>query len=362
MSTLAVNTITNSAGGNTAQINGMTPTADSLQGFRNRLINGNMVIDQRNAGASVTNTTGVVYTLDRWNCFGTQASKFTVQQSSTAPTGFVNSMLVTSSSAYSVGASEQFVIGQRIEGTNVADLGFGTASAKTLTLSFWVRSSLTGTFAGAIQNGASNRSYPFSYAISVADTWEQKSVTIAGDTTGTWLTTTGIGLVVWFSVGSGSDFVGTVNTWASANYKTVAGATSVVGTSGATFYITGVQLEAGSVATPFERIDYGRQLIQCQRYFLRAGTGSLGRWGNATSAGVFISFPVEMRATPSISHLANYSIFEVGIATRTATNTTLNTDGTYTTRGTMVNVTSSGATADNFAAPIEANIGVSAEL
>jgi hypothetical protein len=195
------------------------------------------------------------------------ASKFTVAQSSTAPTGFVNSLLVTSSSAYTVGASEAFGLQQVIEGYNIADLMWGTANAKTVTLSFWVYSSLTGTFGGALQNYASDRSYPFSYTVSSANTWTQASITIAGDTTGTWTTTNSGGIALIFSMGTGSTKSGTAGVWGSTYYTSVTGATSVVGTNGATFYLTGVQLEKGSTATSFDYRPYGTELYLCQRYF-----------------------------------------------------------------------------------------------
>jgi hypothetical protein len=236
----------------------------------NRIINGAMTVDQRNAGASVTNIAGNVYTLDRWQANGDQASKFTIQQNAasvTPPAGFINYLGITSSSAYSVGAAESFVIRQKIEGLNVADLGWGAAGAATVTLSFWVRSSLTGTFGGSISNSARNRSYPFSYTISTANTWEQKSVTIAGDTTGTWLTTTGIGIEIDFGLGVGTTYSETAGAWVAGQKISATGATSVVGTSGATFYITGVQLEAGSTASPFAHENYGDTLRKCQRYY-----------------------------------------------------------------------------------------------
>jgi hypothetical protein len=176
-------------------------------------------------------------------------------------------MLATSSSAYAVLTGDYFAFSQQIEGNNVADLAWGTASAATVTLSFWVRSSLTGTFGGAVSNSAVNRSYPFTYTINAANTFEQKTITIAGDTSGTWLTDTGIGFRVWFGLGVGATYSGTANAWAGADYRSATGATSVVGTSGATFYITGVQLEVGSTATSFDARDYGRELILCQRYY-----------------------------------------------------------------------------------------------
>jgi hypothetical protein len=255
------------SGTSNAVLYGVAAPTGSM-GFRNRIINGDMRIDQRNAGASVTPTNGQ-YPIDRWAAQLTAASKFSVQQNAgsvTPPTGFTNYLGVTSLSAYSVLTGDIFNVYQPIEGLNTADLAWGTAGASAVTLSFWVRSSLTGTFGGAFQNNASTRSYPFTYTISSANTWEQKSITIAGDTTGTWLTNNGAGIRVYFGLGGGSTFSGTAGSWSGGNFYTATGATSVVGTNGATFYITGVQLEAGSVASPFERRDYGRELMMCQRY------------------------------------------------------------------------------------------------
>jgi hypothetical protein len=274
-------------------------------GYRNRLFNGSMQIDQRNAGASVTATTANEYSLDRWKTASSVSSKFTVQQSSVAPTGYINSLLVTSSSAYSVGAGDYFIIGQRIEGLNSFDLGFGTANASIVTLSFWVRSSLTGTFGGSLANSANNRSYAFTYTISSANTWEQKFVTIGGDTSGTWLTTNGIGIRVNFGLGVGSTYSGTAGSWAGTEYDSATGATSVVGTNGATWYVTGVQLEKGNIATSFDVRPYGTELALCQRYFEKSNYSSgdyIGSSGFAqTSGNAYFSYvcAVEKRATPT---------------------------------------------------------------
>jgi len=306
MSTLKVDAIVDSSNGNTTTINGATPTAYNTMG-KNRIINGTMEIDQRNAGASVTPSANVyTYTVDRFSAYCNQASKFTVQQSTTAPTGFINSLLATSSSAYSITSTDIFVLDQMVEGLNCADLAWGTASAKPVTLSFWVRSSLTGTFGGSIQNSAQNRSYPFSYTISSANTFEQKTITIAGDTSGTWLTTSGIGMRVYFGLGCGSVQSGTAGAWAGASYYSATGATSVVGTSGATFYITGVQLEAGSVATEFERRPYGTELQLCQRYYEKVTTGgggvvAIGHAVNSTAAVSCIQWSTVKRASPTIT-------------------------------------------------------------
>ena len=282
-------------------------TAATGFGFKNRILNGQMVIDQRNAGASVTPADGA-YTLDRWKFDSSQTSKFTVQQNAgavTPPSGFSNYLGVTSSSAYSVSTGDYFDFRQIIEGFNSADLAWGTASAATVTLSFWVRSSLTGTFGGSLRNSAGNRSYPFSYSISAANTWEQKTVTIAGDTTGTWLTTNGTGINVFFGLGVGSTYLGTAGSWAGANYLSATGATSVVGTNGATFYITGVQLEKGSTATSFDYRPYGTELQLCQRYYWKLKANNTitnfctGLNTSTTNARHMFDFPVSMRAAPT---------------------------------------------------------------
>jgi hypothetical protein len=242
--------------------------------MKNRIINGAMVIDQRNAGASVTPTDGA-YTLDRWATIATAASKFSIQQnagavSTLATGGFSNYLGITSLSAYSVAVGDILGIQQRIEGFNTADLQWGTANAKAITLSAWVYSSLTGTFGGSLINSAQNYSYPFTYTISTANTWTQISVTIAGPTAGTWIgATNGIGIQVNFGIGGGTTYSGTAGAWASQQKYTATGATSVVGTNGATFYITGVQLEVGSSATGYEYENYTSLLTKCLRYYYR---------------------------------------------------------------------------------------------
>jgi hypothetical protein len=308
------------------------PAASSPYVLKNRIINGAMVIDQRNAGASVTPANGT-YTLDRWGAYQSAASKFTVQQNAgsvTPPAGFKNYLGVTSSSAYSVGSGDYFAIYQIIEGYNVADLDWGTANAKTVTLSFWVRSSLTGTFGGSLQNSANNRSYPFTYTISVANTWEQKTVTVAGDTSGTWLTTNGAGLYVQFGLGVGTNYSGTATgSWVGANYLTATGATSVVGTNGATFYITGVQLEQNTSATPFERRLYGQELVNCQRYFQLASNGVTGVGKGLADIAIAVKHIVEMRTTPSIAQTGVLRISDITTAAATQTATNISIDSSW---------------------------------
>jgi hypothetical protein len=281
-----------------------TSAITSNTGFRNRIINGDMRIDQRNAGASVTATTTVVptYTLDRWAYYCTQASKFTIQRNAgsvTPPSGYSNYIGLVSSSAYSVISTDNFQIIQRIEGFNTSDLAFGTGSAKTITISFWVYSSLTGTFGGEINNDAGTQYYPFSFSISSANTWEQKTITIAGSTTGTWASDNSNGLQFSISLGMGSTLVGTAGAWTSSQILAPTGSVNLVATNGAYLYITGVQLEAGSTATDFERRPIGTELALCQRYFSR--TDSFNAVGASSSTVIStISFPVEMKSNPTI--------------------------------------------------------------
>jgi hypothetical protein len=286
--------------------------------FRNRIINGDIRIDQRNAGANVTLSGSNQYPIDRFIASkDTSGATVTAEQSTTVPAGFTSSLLITVSTGASPGSTDENRITQRIEGLNCYDLNFGSANAVTITVSFWVRCSLTGTFSGSIRNGASNRSYPFTYTISVADTWEYKTATIAGDTSGTWLTTNGVGCQLTFDLGSGSSMKGTVGTWAGANYLGATGSTNLIETTGATLYITGVQLEVGSVATPFERRPYGTELVLCQRYYQKSYEYSIvpgtavsadakslinAAWSYAavnSIANGCASFQVTMRAAPT---------------------------------------------------------------
>jgi hypothetical protein len=286
-------------------------STSQLFGFRNRIINGDFRIDQRNAGAAVTiNTALNTYTLDRW--FGSgQATDgvFTVDQVTDAPAGFTNSTKITVTTAdASIGSTQTYLFNHFIEGTNIADLGWGAAGAKTVTVSFWVRSSLTGTFGGSLSNGANNRAYPFTYSISAANTWEYKTVTIAGDTSGTWGTDTGRGIGFRFQIGAGSSASATAGSWTgTSNIFGTTGATNIISTVNADWYITGVQLEVGSVATPFERRPYGMELALCERYYQLLhyfiGTGT-----TSTRINTSVQFRTEMRATPTLGQTGVFSV------------------------------------------------------
>lgn len=318
MSTIKVNEILDASGGNTAQINGATPTAYNTMG-RNKIINGDMRIDQRNAGAAVT--TANSYPVDRFKIEKNSDDTFSAQQDSSAPVGFTSSTKITITAAdASIGSTQYFVVGQYIEGYNVADLNWGSVNAKTVTLSFWVRSSLTGTFGGSLRNGAGDRNYAFTYSISSADTWEQKSVTIAGDTSGTWLTTNGTGIQLCLSLGAGSSRVATAGSWGSGVILGASGQTQVISTLNATWYITGVQLEVGSVATEFERRPYGTELALCQRYYELNAWGATAIANSSTQFWSLHTFRVTKRAAPtaSLTVTSNIRYREFGISDRDA--------------------------------------------
>jgi hypothetical protein len=286
-------------------------TAATGFGFKNRIINGAMMIDQRNAGASVT--VSDAYTLDRWSVYENTTGTFTVQQSTVTPSGFRNSLLVTVTGTASSLGTNIALIRQYVEGFNCSDLMWGTANAQSVTLSFWVRSSVTGTFTGVIQNANNDRAYAFSYTISASNTWEQKTVSLAGDTTGTWVTNNGRGIELDFSLASATGL--TADTWQANGtggnyYYAATGQTNLMATSGATFYITGVQLEKGSTATSFDYRPYGTELALCQRYYYRINASSttfqaigLGyQMSSQTTSQMTVIPKVTMRAAPSLGY------------------------------------------------------------
>ena len=293
--------------------------SDGALSNRSKIINGAMVIDQRNAGASVAvSGSGSAYSTDRWSGFNSSDGAFTLQQVTDAPTGFTHSLKFTTTTAdASLGSTQHVGLRQMIEGYNVSDLAFGSSDAKTVTVSFWVKSSLTGAFGGALLNAAENRSFPFSCTINSADTWEYKTVTITGDTTGSWSTGNSTGFRLTFGLGVGSSYSGTAGAWTSSAYTySVTGAVSVIGTLNATWQITGVQLEVGDTATPFEHPrSYSDELSRCQRYFYSAADGTaqaLGMGVYYTTTQMFgaITFPVTMRATPTLAAASGSQYYE----------------------------------------------------
>ena len=298
------------------------------QAGKNLIINGNMAIDQR-GGTATINATGVTYNVDRWLGRGVaSAGVFTLAQDTTSPANFTNSLKATVTTAdSSIASGSSYRVQQMVEGYNIANLNWGTSDAQSVSLSFWVRSSQTGTFGGSVGNGDYNRFNVFSYTISVANTWEYKTVTIAGDTSGTWATNQDLGLRLNFSLGAGSSILTSAGSWGSAVKEGVTGQTNVIATSGATFYVTGVQLET-TTATPFEHLQYGQQLALCQRYYqFITGAGSsyaffaTGTYISSTQCrGVLVSSKVNFRAIPTITFQGTASNYRIlSSATRACT-------------------------------------------
>ena len=338
--------------------------------MKNRIINGAMVIDQRNAGAAISAANLTGYTVDRWSYTASQTLKFTAQQnqgSVTPPAGFTNYLGFASQTAFSPAATDFTGVFQAIEGFNWQDLGFGTANAKTITASFQVYSSLTGTFSGALRVYGSSRSYPFSYSVPTANTWTQISVTMAGDTGGTYNTGNNGAVLLTFNLGSGSNFLGTGGAWTASNLFGTTGSVNIAGTSGATFYITGVQLEVGSSATGFEYRQYGTELNLCQRYCRVYGASTTlctALSYSATGTSGTLMFGQTMRAVPSIipSNVTTFNTTNGNGSSITSTNVT----GYYTTAdSTELQITvASGLTAGQAALnrSVTGTLTISAEL
>jgi len=307
------------------------------EAFKNRIINGAMVIDQRASG-TVTLDTNTRFIVDRFFAEDDSTATVTGVQSTTAPAGFINSMLFTVTTAdSSITASENCNVRHWIEGLNVADLGWGTANAKTVTLSFWVRSSVTGTHSGALLNSAANRNYVFSYTISAANTWEQKSITIPGDTSGTWLTTNGRGIGLFWNLGAGSTFLGTAGSWGSSVLFGATGSVQLFSTLNATFFLTGVQLEVGSTATSFDYRPYGTELALCQRYYEVLGYGCIAMAESGTTYVMNLPYRVTKRAAASIglTVTSNIRLRQFGVSDRDAASPSAGSVASSTTGGTF---------------------------
>jgi hypothetical protein len=274
---------------------------------RNRIINGNMLIDQRNAGASVSATTGGVFVTDRYTIQSQANGNITGQQVSTVPnSGFSNSLKMTVSTAAAPGTTTQNDIYYRIEGYNIADFGFGQASPQSITLSFWAYSSVAGTYSLSLGNvgSGSGRWYVTTYTLT-ASTWTKITITVPGDSSGTWNSTNGIGMQIFWSLGTGTSYqTSTLNAWQTGTTLFAANTeTAWCNNSGATFYVTGVQLEVGTKATPYEMQIYSDQLSQCYRYCFVAPANWFYAYGGSGSALVNFAttgyFPVPMRTTPT---------------------------------------------------------------
>jgi hypothetical protein len=327
-------------------------------GRRNLIINGSALISQRGTSAAGASATGGVVSCDQWKSFinggSGSGAAFTLQQeSSVVPNNFITSLKVNQTGATTLTGVNYNLIANYIEGYRIAHLGFGTSAAKTITLSFWIRSSITGTFGGALSNSAQDRSYPFQYTINSVNTWERKTITIPGDTTGTWIKDSGRGFELFFSLGTGPSYSGPAGAWAGATYLSATGVNNWVGQS-STFYITGVQLEEGKNATEFEHRSYGEELALCQRYYQEIGNGNNGaneivEGGYGTTAMVIynsIQLLVEMRTVPTLSQVGNIytvNVSQPGSLSGHVGRKSFSISNTVTSAGTWVYATSTSA-------------------
>lgn len=308
------------ATGKTLSVGGVTGSPYTM---KNRIINGAMLIDQRNAGTVLTCSAGAnTYTIDRWQVENsTSSATCTAQQvSGNANTsqGYSQSLRLIVGTTGSATAAQVINLVQKIEGFNVQDLAWGTANAKSITVSFWVYSSLIGTYCSTIRN-SNGRSYTVEYSIPVANTWTQITYTVAGDTTTSLATDNTFSLGLYFDLGSGSNFNTTAGAWQTGNYRRTTNQVNWINTSAATFYITGVQLEVGSSATSFEWRPYGMELRLCQRYYETSGASAA--WSGVTVSGSIYyaqnKFQVAKRtSSPSIS---NTNAGNVGFSTTAST-------------------------------------------
>ena len=286
-----------------------SPAASGLSN-RNLIINGAMTVDQRNSGSAVAAPHNT-YTLDRLNVYQSGDAAYSVQQvSDVVPDGFANSAKIacTTADTNGFGANDYYMLTHNFEYNQTRSLEFGTSSAKQVTLSFYVRSNLTGTFSGALESGDGGRHYVFEYTINSANTFERKSITIPGDTSGTWTGTFNArGMKIRLALALGANYDGTAGTWGTDESYGSTNQTNFFSSTSNVFYITGLQLEVGETATPFEHEDIGTTLRKCQRYYIRWQSSSANNWprffqpsyvDNGYVSGTF-SFPVQMRATPS---------------------------------------------------------------
>ena len=305
------------------QVDGLQmPTTGALSN-RNYIGNGTFQVDQRNNGSAVTPAGGQTYTLDRWraiNPSGISPSPYSVQQvSADLPPGFNYGTKITVDSVTSVTSAQQFFYGTNFEAYDLGYWEYGTSNALTTTLSFYVRSSVTGTYCISLTNNANTRSFVSEYTISSANTWEYKTIVIPGDTSGTWPSMGNSRHSFFqFDLGAGSNFNGTNGSWVDGNKRGTSGSVNFVSQAvGSTFMLTGVQLELGSKATPFEHESYGQTLAKCQRFFNTSFVGEAGP-NNTSNIGIILEgggitgattsflgaaavyFPTTMRASPAI--------------------------------------------------------------
>lgn len=278
---------------------------------RNLVINGAMEIDQRNSGGATT-PTAAAFVIDRWLANLSVASKLTFQQVADAPPGFINSLKATVASQYAPGTSEAFFLTHAVEGLNCTPLNLGLASALTVTVSFWAKASVPGTYSMFLRNSAANRYYCFTQALTAS--WVRYTKTLQLDATGTWLTTNGIGLQLGFDLGSGTASQGAAGAWGASTVIEATGALQFVNQVGtSTLNLTGVQIEPGSAAKAFERLSYPLELLRCLRYFTQVtGLSAATNFGTGqvfTTTAANMNLPGNMRATPTVT-VSGLQIFD----------------------------------------------------
>ena len=290
-------------------------------GFRNRIINGDGNIDQRNNGSTTIPGVGATNFIDRWkmNVFG--SGRLTVGKNYggvAAPDGFVSYIGMKTTTISTPAANDYNFLSQAIEGVNTLDLQWGTANAKSVTLSFWAYSSLTGTFGGSVRNhgsGGFNRSYPFTYTISSSNTWEKKTIVIAGDTSGTWPTGQLHAIEIIFVVSNGTVWQATPFAWVAENRTGPnVSLVNLIGTLNATLYLTGIQAEIGSVATPYERRNYGHEFALCQRYYqiTEVRTGGYHTAGSYLRGSAYLNTAARPITSPIFTVLSTDESFNLG--------------------------------------------------
>jgi len=275
----------------------LSPAYVNEDSFKNRIINGAMQIDQRNNGSATTEE----WSCDRWSTINS-SGVLTKQRVQDSPQGFGYSQKITVTTAGTRNAGDFAVITQKIEGCNIADLNFGSANAKSISLSFWVKSSMTGLFSGGISSGNNNRFYGFTYTITTANVWQKIVVQgVLGDTSGgitEYPTSQGgvAGLIVKLDLGSGSTYQGTANSWnAQTNRLGVSGTVGFAQTSSATFQVTEIQLEKGLLATDFDFRDVQQELARSQRYF------EIAQGVVITTANIFKEFPYKVLKAKTVT-------------------------------------------------------------
>ena len=298
-------------GNNTTNLETLdTLYGDNVLTGRNMVINGNFSVFQR--GTSATTVSGNdIFAADRFKGWANGGGTFTVEQSTDVPNNEFefSAKLTNTATDSSVAAGDNYRWATDLEGYTVSRLAYGHSDAKAVTLSFWVKSSLTGTYCGALYSVTASRHYIYEYTISSANTWEKKTITVSsGDTTGSWNRTNGNGLRVYWGFGSGTTYQGTAGAWTAGEKWETSSQAAWIGSASATFYITGVQLEVGETATPFEHEDYGTTLKKCKRYYQVYDNiqGMTLHCYNTSHAYTSIQYPDGiMRATPTAT--VNYS-------------------------------------------------------